>query len=271
MLHVRRIVALLGCLALTTGVLSAQDKKKGEKKTEKSDDVTIVGQIVENDIPDKVRKFPCKIHTLKFAKDKTYLIDLESGDFDAYLRVEDTAGKQLAFDDDGGEGLNSRLRFTPEKDGSYQIIATTFSGGAGTYTLRVKSAAVADKDKKEPLAPAADGKVHSVGDGLKIEGRITKDDPKDRVRRQSNAKVYQVKMTAGKTYTIDLESNDGDLDPFLRLEDMAGKQLAYDDDGGDKLNARITHRATADGAYRIIATTFGGGDAGAFVLKVREE
>jgi hypothetical protein len=270
MLHVRWIaIALLGCLALTTGALSAQDKKDEKKKSEKSDDVTIVGQIVDNDIPDKVRKFPCKIHTLKFAKDKTYQIDLESSDFDAYLRVEDAAGKQLAFNDDCGEGLNSRLRFTPEKDGGYQIIATTFSGGAGTYTLKVRSAAVADK--KEPLAPAADGKVHTVGDGLKIEGRITKDDPKDRVRRQSNAKVYQVKMTAGKTYTIDMETQGDDLDPFLRLEDMTGKHLESDDDGGDNLNARITHRAKADGTYRIIATTFGGGDAGAFVLKVRGE
>jgi len=113
--------------------------------------------------------------------------------------------------------------------------------------------------------------VHTVGAGLKIEAKITNDDPKDRVRRQSNAKVYQVKMTAGKTYTVDMEAADENFDPYLRLEDMAGKQLAFDDDGGDNLNSRITHKAAADGTYRIIATTFGGGDNGAFVLKVREE
>ena len=37
------------------------------------------------------------------SSDKTYVIDLESSDFDAYLRVEDAAGKALAQDDDGGE------------------------------------------------------------------------------------------------------------------------------------------------------------------------
>lgn len=186
------------------------------------------------------------------------------------MRVEDSAGKQLAFNDDGGEGLNSRLRFTPPKDGNYQIIATTFGGGAGAYTLKVRSTAVVDK-KAAALPPAADGKVHTVGAGLKIEAQIAGNDPKDRVRRQSNAKVYEVKMKAGKTYTIDMESGDEDLDPYLRLEDKAGKQLASDDDGGNNLNARIVHRAEADGTYRIIATTFDGGDTGPFVLRVREE
>ncbi|MCI0684102.1 MAG: hypothetical protein L0Y71_18490 [Gemmataceae bacterium] len=259
MLHVRLLA--VGGLALAglalAGTLSAQDKKKP------ADEVMIVGQIVESDLPDKVRKHPCKVHTLKLVKDKAYQIDLESTEFDPYLRIEDAAGKQLAFDDDGGDKLNSRLRFIPGKDGNYQIIATSFGGGTGAYTLKVRSATA-------NLQAAADGKVHAVGAaGLKIDSRLTKDDPKDRVRVQSNAKVYLVKMTAGKTYKIDMESED--FDSYLRLEDMTGNELAKDDDGGDKFNARITHRAKADGTYRIIATTFTSDEGGPFVLKVREE
>lgn len=236
-----------------------------DKKLIAGEDVKIDGQIVPNDLPDKVRNNPCKIHTVKLTKDKTYIIDLESKDFDAYLRIEDSAGKQLAQDDDGGEGLNSRLRFVPAKSDNYQIIATTFGGGAGTYTLKIRGAGPA---KKEALPASADGKVHTVGDGLKIESQITKDDPKDRARRNSNAKVYLVKMAKDKTYTIDMES--GDIDSFLRLENEAGTQLKYDDDGGDNLNARIIFRAETAGTYRIVATTFGG-DMGPFTLKIREE
>ena len=54
-----------------------------------------------------------QIHTFTFDKDKTYTIDLMSRDFDCWLRIADADGKTLAQDDDGGEGLNSRLRSPP--------------------------------------------------------------------------------------------------------------------------------------------------------------
>ena len=253
-------LAVVGCLIAPAATPAGEKKKPAPQ-----DDVTINGQIVVNDLPDKVKNHPCKIHSIKMSKDKTYIIDLESRDFDAYLRVEDSAGNKLAQDDDGGEGLNSRIRFMPPKNDTYQLIATTFAGGTGAYTLKVRTA---DAGKKDALPASADGKVHAVGAGLKIESKIDQQDPKDRVRRGAHAKVYEVKMNAGKTYTIDMESTE--IDSYLRLEDAAGKQLAEDDDGGDNLNARITHRAAATGTYRIITTTFGS-DTGPFTLRVREE
>lgn len=127
------LLALLGPACLLTAA-AAQDKK-GETK----DDVMIIGQIVPNDLPDKTRRHPCKIHTLRFAKDREYQIDLQSKDFDTFLRIEDADGKQLAADDDGGEGLNSRLRFQPPKDDVYHVIVTSFAGGAGMYVLKVQN------------------------------------------------------------------------------------------------------------------------------------
>src|SRR5262249_28511193 len=62
-------------------------------------------------------------------------------------------------------------------------------------------------------------------------------------------------------------SPDKKIDPYLRLENAAGMQLADDDDSGEGLNARIVFAAPKDGAYRIIATTFAGG-TGAFELTV---
>src|SRR5262245_34368328 len=79
------------------------------------------------------------IHQVRLAPDKTYVIDLESNDFDAYLRILDSNGKQLASDDDGGEGLNARIRFTPPKDDTYQLVATRFASGQGDYLLKVRA------------------------------------------------------------------------------------------------------------------------------------
>jgi len=122
-----------------TSLLGLGSASEEVKKTDASDDVTIIGQIVPNDLRDKRRNHPCKIHTFKLLKEKTYIIDMESRDFDSYLRIEDTTGKQLAEDDDSGGNLNARIRFQPPQDSVYQIIATTFAGGAGTYTLKVRA------------------------------------------------------------------------------------------------------------------------------------
>src|SRR5262245_21290522 len=80
---------------------------------------------------------------------------------------------------------------------------------------------------------------------LKLDDKLTKDNPKDRVRNASFCQVRKVNFEAGKTYQIDLVSNQ--FDAFLRLEDGQGKQLATDDDGGSGSNARIVYQATTTG------------------------
>src|SRR5206468_3016980 len=84
------------------------------------------------------RNGPCKIHRINFSKGKVYQIDMTSTDFDAYLRIEDAAGRHLAADDDSGGQLNARIIFKAPEDGTYRIIATAFIiNGAGNYRLTV--------------------------------------------------------------------------------------------------------------------------------------
>src|SRR5262249_14393602 len=59
-------------------------------------------------------------------------------EFDAYLRLEDAAGKELAEDDDSGGNLNARIIFSCTKDGNYKVICTCFSEATGNFTLSVK-------------------------------------------------------------------------------------------------------------------------------------
>jgi tetratricopeptide (TPR) repeat protein/tRNA A-37 threonylcarbamoyl transferase component Bud32 len=80
-------------------------------------------------------------HPIQMSAGKTYMIDMESPQFDTYLRLEDSQGKVLAENDDiSPDNLNSRILFTPKEDGTYRIIATSFQQrGSGAYTLTIRA------------------------------------------------------------------------------------------------------------------------------------
>jgi serine/threonine-protein kinase len=79
-------------------------------------------------------------HTVKLQAGKIVIIDMESPQFDTYLRLEDDRGKILAENDDiSPDNLNSRLVFTVARDGAYRIIATSYQQrGQGDYTLTIR-------------------------------------------------------------------------------------------------------------------------------------
>ncbi len=80
---------------------------------------------------------PLQAWELELTQGQTVVIDLMSDDFDAYLYVTGTGMEAVAYDDDGGDGLNSRMVFTAPASGSYLVVASVFSSGEGRYTLRV--------------------------------------------------------------------------------------------------------------------------------------
>jgi len=63
--------------------------------------------------------------------------DTGSG-LDPYLTLLDTHGNVLAIDDDGGDGLNSRIMQELPVDGVYWIIARGFGTSSGRYRLEVQ-------------------------------------------------------------------------------------------------------------------------------------
>jgi hypothetical protein len=253
-----RIAGTLVALLLLAGVVTSQDETVKRKKKAKADLLDVKGQLLDTDPVDAVHRQPCKLYTVNLKKEKTYVIDLESSDFDAFLRLESSKGDAIAEDDDGGGDLNSQIIHIPDQDGGFKIVATRLGDdGKGAFRLRVRE-----------LKYKANKPVEVGENGLKIDAKLTMDDAEDMVGPKHRYKLYSVKMTAGRTYTIDLESSQ--FDAFLRLHDGKFRKLAEDDDGGNDLNSRIVHRATADGVYHIIATTFDG-EVGDFTLKVREE
>jgi serine protease Do len=104
----------------------------------------LAGEISPSDPMDKVRtKCRHKVHPFSVTGGSkvTYTIDLESVDFDAYLRIEGAGGKQLAEDDDSAGEFNSRVVLHPARDENLRIIVTTCDPGqSGAYKLIVRRA-----------------------------------------------------------------------------------------------------------------------------------
>jgi hypothetical protein len=207
-------------------------------------DVTIQGSLSDMELEGS--------HLVKLSKGQVYAIELGSPGLKVKLRIDGFAGLPVAFP-------AGQKTFKPDQDGTYRFRVSSAAGAAGKYMLSVR-----------PLPPEAGlpPGVHAVGaGGLTIEGVLDNNDPIDKTHQQL-CKNFEVKMEAGKAYTIDMISQQ--MDSFLRLEDAAGKQLAQDDDSGGNLNARIVFRPQEEGVYRVITTTCAGG-VGNFTLKVREQ
>ena len=113
-------------------------------------------------------------------------------------------------------------------------------------------------------------KVKSAGGAIvkTFDGKLSDKDPFDRERAKSHAQVHTFSMKAGKTYTLDLMSED--FDAFLRIEDDSKFKLAEDNDSAGYLNSRIVFTPKEDDTYRLAVTTFEGGQTGAYRLTIRE-
>ncbi|NDJ74773.1 MAG: hypothetical protein GYB65_00825, partial [Chloroflexi bacterium] len=179
-------------------------------------------------------------------------IDLESGEFDAYLELFDNNGNQLTYNDDGGVGLNSQIAFySLPYSGEYSILVRGLGGTGettGTYMVSLR--------QEEPQEPVEN---EPISFGVPVTGTL-----------QANTHTYIFSARADDLVTIDLESDD--FDCYLYLLDEDGNELTYNDDGGDGYNSRILFYALPySGDYIIEVDSFSGGGSGNYTLTLRME
>ena len=77
--------------------------------------IQITGDLTKDDENDPKLMQPGKKYPVKLNKDKTYVIEMTTKDFDPFLRLLDKANKELAEDDDSGGGLNSHHLFGDDR------------------------------------------------------------------------------------------------------------------------------------------------------------
>jgi len=185
-----------------------------------------------------------------------YVIDLEGSGVralaDTYLDgIYSSAGTGIAntSDDDSGEGLNSRLQFTPESDATYYIAASAFADSTGSYSLTLTD--LGDQD---------DYSADTASGGLVVVGASSS----GHIEQQGDEDWFSVVLNADTQYLIDLEGNStfaGTLaDPYLRgIYTDVGQLLANssDDDGGENFNSQLSLNVAQTGVYYISAAAFG--------------
>lgn len=101
---------------------------------------------------------------------------------------------------------------------------------------------------------------------------IKSEDPKFKIELDGKvflmpAKKFDVKLEPGHRYRFTLDTDDPKLDPFLAISNSKGDVLLFDDDGGGKLNSKLTFSAFDDkGHYQLVAASLHG-NPGPAVLK----
>lgn len=176
--------------------------------------------------------------------------------------VHDQAGNLIegSRDDDGGEGLNSLLEFTPSVTGTYYISAGAYHLSTGTYKLSLS----AEEQQVDDYGSATDS-AGTVSVGVAALGAIEVADDQD---------WFAVTLTSGVTYRVNLEGSStgaGTLvDPQLTgLFDASGVLISgtSDDDSGEGRNSFLLYTAERTGVHYIAATAYGN-QTGSYKLSV---
>lgn len=77
-------------------------------------------------------------YTFEGTAGQALTITLESEDFDPVLLLLDSNGDEVAFNDDFGGSLNSKIIITLPNDDTYTVVARSFAGDGGDYDLVVR-------------------------------------------------------------------------------------------------------------------------------------
>lgn len=179
------------------------------------------------------------------------------GDLDSYLYLLDTAGITIAEDDNSG-GINgdARIAVALPADGTYNLLATRRGQDAGTTsgTFLLQLQSDAEPVSVVPTSSAADVPPNLAGFPEIFYGELVRGE----VTAQSVLNVYIFRADADDEITINLESPDGVLDPYLFLLDANQVPIAENDDiiDGQNRNSEINFTIPESGYYAIVATRF---------------
>ncbi len=185
---------------------------------------------------------------------------------DSYIRLFNSAGQQLAFNDDAaapGEtrGLESFLEHTFATGGSYYLGVSGFrnqsynpltglgdgNGSTGAYSLVVTNTT---PDLDDQISEAVN--LGEIDQTLSRTGAI--DLPTD-------VDMYRFTVNTARRVEIDIDRPSGSLDSYLRVFTASGTQVASNDDGptpgeGGSLESFLNLNLSA-GTYYIAVSGFG--------------
>jgi hypothetical protein len=231
--HFRLSVLLLIVLALLTVPAAAQDEPFGS------------GTIDEN-APNV--QFTVD---LQAGESLTAYTEATSGDLDTILSLIDPAGIVVQDNDDFPEmGLNSAVVYTALESGTYLLKVSAYGSTSGDFDLYVI------------IGEATATPAESFAALTRIEeGELEEGDTQE----------YTFEAQEGSAIVVQTQTQSGDLDPLLTLQDPDGETVAENDDAnlGQNLDSLIYVEAQTSGEYTVSVGTYSG--SGEYTLSISVE
>jgi len=172
-------------------------------------------------------------YSISLTEGQSVQIDIVSDDFETYLEVLNSGGSIIDENDDGGDGLNSRLFFTAPETATYTLRVRAFGGDAtGNFTLTVAESNV----------------VAEVSGGtLSFNEPVTVDPD------SAQSVVYNFEASQGDVVNISaISAGDSDLEATLILTGPTGAEVANSDDAGSFFNPQLRRvELPSTGAYTL--------------------
>lgn len=191
---------------------------------------------------------------------ETYVVRLNSAEFDPYLMVRGEGVSEDNDDDQTGRGTrNSRIEFVMPDTGEVSIITTSYEvGETGAYTLVLEEAGGVTS------VASAGGSTSALRLGQTVTGRLQ--DGNDTLRSGEYINIYTFSGQAGDHIEVTLRSDQ--FDPYLFVQGPGEFAVANDDDdsGEDGVNSRLVLTLPATGEYHVVATSFAPGETGTYRL-----
>ncbi len=186
------------------------------------------------------------------------VIDLTSDEFDTYVILKDPAGEQEENDDADRPG-HSRLEVDLTELGSYRVMVTSYEvGETGAYELSISTGAATPTAERGRdvvtlyLEQPQSGQL-AAGDGQLDNGEYHD--------------IYVFDGQAGQNISVDLRSSQ--FDTYLILLTPSGEDIQNDDYDGSRSQSRIDVTLQESGRYRVVATSYGADETGAYEIAVR--
>ena len=173
--------------------------------------------------------------------------------FDTRLYLLDAAGRELVYDDDGGEGVTSRIQ-SHVQSGTYFVRVSGFGNAGGTLELRLEEGALVS-----PPGQVASGAGADRSRAIELEIGQTH---RSELASGQRWYAFEAEVAAGYRMT----TNTSDFDTVLTLYDGNGREITTDDDGGASM-ASLIERDLQPASYFLMVRGFGS-NTGEIVLVV---
>ncbi|MDR1373559.1 MAG: PPC domain-containing protein, partial [Treponema sp.] len=150
-----------------------------------------------------------------------------NGRIDTLITVYDGDGKEIAGDDDSGDGYNAKVSVLVS-GGSFYIRVRSYEEERGDYTFQVQLREPAGLDSYEPDNSLQNAKPINAGE---TQRRSFSENDNDWVSFTVSQRGYYVFRARGE--------NSNDLDTYLELYAENENIIDEDDDGGEEYSSRL--------------------------------